>query len=158
MKILFKILLFIAFLHSITFAQLKTSSSVGARYVVPMGTVSDFYDSGWGITGTSYFGVTPLLDIIVEGSWHTFVGKELTFEDNVLGTDDLSVLGFTAGARLNLLGMVGLGVKGGYFFDDIHEWAIQPFAEVSLLMFSLGAEYRKGEDVDWTAIYLNVTF
>jgi len=101
--------------------------------------------------------IIPLVDILVEGSWHTLNGQEITtIEDEIFGPDDLSIIGFTAGARVNLLGLIGVGLKGGYFFDDIHEWAIQPFAEVSFLMLSVGAEYRMGEDVDWAAFYLNV--
>jgi len=125
---------------------------------MPAGDIADSYDGGWGLTGTSYFNVVPLLvDVLIEGSWHTLTGKEFgTIGDETFVPDNLSILGFTAGARLNLLGLLGVGVKGGYFFDDIHEWAIQPFAEVSFLMLSVGAEYRMGENVDWAAFYLNV--
>ncbi len=137
MKKLLTILLFVGLIQSVSFAQLSTSSSFGARYVIPMGDISDFYDGGYGITGTTYFNVIPLVDVLVEGSWHSLMAKELTTDDVLYGANDLSVLGFTAGARLNLLGLMGVGVKGGYFFDEIHEWAIQPFAEVSFLMLSL---------------------
>ena len=157
MKKLFTVLFFVLFIQTISSAQLlSTSSSFGARYVMPVGDIADFYDGGWGLTGTGYFSVIPLVDILVEGSWHSLAAKELTTDDILYGPNDLSIMGFTAGARVNLLGLVGIGLKGGYFFDDIHEWAIQPFAEISFLMLSVGAEYRMGEDVDWAAFYLNV--
>ena len=56
MKKLFTVLFFVLFIQTISSAQLlSTSSSFGARYVMPVGDIADLYNSGWGITGTGYF-------------------------------------------------------------------------------------------------------
>ncbi|MCF6269971.1 MAG: hypothetical protein L3J41_09680 [Melioribacteraceae bacterium] len=159
MKKLFTILLLFSLVQATTFAQFSTSSAFGVRYLVPSGTTSDIYDNGFGITGTSNFSVLPILDITFEGSWHTLKSKELSIDGsgNIIEDGDLSILGFVAGPVLTL-GLVDVGIKGGYFFDDLHEWVLFPFAQVDIFMFSLGAEYKAVGGTKWAALYLNLNF
>ena len=158
MKKLLLALLFLGFAQSTIFAQLfESKSAFGVRYAVPSGTTADLFDYGIGTTGTVNIPVVPLLEITVEGSWHMLKGKELIAGNSDLKADDLSILGFVAGPVLNL-GIVDLGVKGGYFFDDIHEWVLFPFAQVDIFMFSLGAEYKALGDTKWASAYINLTF
>ena len=156
MKKLLMILLFLGFTQSNIFAQLETKSALGIRYAVPSGTTADLFEYGVGTTGTTNIQVIPLMEITIEGSWHMFKGKEL-IAGNSLRADDLSILGFVAGPVLTL-GIIDVGVKGGYFFDDIHEWVLFPFAQVDIFMFSLGAEYKAIGDTKWASAYLNLNF
>ncbi len=158
MKKLLTILLFLGLAQATSFAQFSTSSAVGIRYVQPQGTTADFYDIGYGMTGTSNFSVLPILDITLEGSWHTLVGKEFGEVDGyVVPSEDLSIMGIVAGPVVKL-GLVDLGLKGGYFFDDIHEWVLFPFVQVDIFMLSLGVEYKAVGDTKWAAAYLNYNF
>ncbi len=159
MKKLFTILLFLGLAHGVTLAQFSTSSAFGVRYLIPTGTTADIYDKGFGITGTSNFSVLPILDITFEGSWHTLTKKEISIDEsgNINVNKDLSILGFVAGPVLTL-GFVDVGIKGGYFFDDIREWVVFPFAQIDIMMFSLGAEYKAVGDTKWAAAYLNFNF
>lgn len=142
-----------------SFAQLESSSSMGLRYVIPTGTTGDVYESGWGVVGTTNFKVIPLLSVAVTGSWTSLQAKELTADEsgNITGLDDLSIIGFTAGPVLNL-GFIDIGVKGGYYFDDIHEWVILPFAQVDIWLLSLGAEYKAFDQYKWYSAYLVFNF
>ncbi len=159
MKKLLVFILFMGLTQATTFAQWESSSSFGLRYVVPTGATADFYDSGYGVTGTSNFSVIPLMDIIFEGSWHQLNGKEITIDGlgNINTDNDMSIYGFVAGPVLTL-GIADVGLKGGYFFGDVSEWVLFPFAQVDIFMFSLGAEYKAVGDTEWAAVYLNYNF
>jgi hypothetical protein len=156
-KLLFVFALF--FLHTALFVQLTSSSAVGLRYAVPTGATADVWENGYGVTGTYNISIIPLLDITFEGSWHSFKGKEFTLDENgtLYGGEDISIFGFVAGPVLTL-GMFDVGVKGGYFFNDIDEVAIFPFAQIDILMFSVGAEYKATGDANWFSVYANFNF
>ena len=160
-KLLFLLMLLTA-TQTISYAQLTQltiSSSFGASYIAPTGVTADAYDNGFGLIGTSNIEILPMLDITVVGSWSMLNGKDVysDAQGNIHYTDDLSILGVTAGPVLKL-GFLGVGVKGGYYFDDIHEWVLLPFAEVSLWKFSLGAEYKALDATKWFSAYLSYTY
>ena len=156
MKKLLFLLMFLTATQTISFAQLTTSSSFGVRYIVPTDVTADVYNNGLGVIGASNIKILPILDITIAGSWSTLKGKDLytDTQGNIYSTKDISILGFTAGPVLRL-GFLGVGVKGGYYFDDIHEWVLLPFAEVSLWKFSLGAEYKALDETKWFSAYLS---
>jgi hypothetical protein len=159
MKKIIVTLTFLVITQTFSFAQLKTSSSFGFRYIMPTDATADAYDNGWGLTGTSNFDIIPILGITVVGSWSTLSGKDALVDDqgNIIYANDLSIIGFTAGPYIKL-GFLDLGVKGGYYFDDIHEWVILPFAEIDFWKISIGGEYKATEDVKWFSAYLNYNF
>ncbi len=156
MKKLLLVLLLLGFIQSNIFAQLSTSSAFGVRYVVPTGTTADVYDNGFGITGSANFSVIPILDIMIEGSWHVLKMKDLGVLNDMLN-ENLSISGLVVGPVLTL-GFVDVGIKGGYFFGDVSEWAVFPFAQIDVLMFSVGAEYKAVGNTKWAAAYLNFNF
>ena len=130
-------------------------SYLGLRVPVPTGDSADFFDTGWGIAGGSHAQVSKLFDVVFEGTWHTLTGKSV--EGAPLKTRDISVLGFQVGGSVNLA-MFDLGVKGGYYFIDVSEWDLTPFAHVEVWRLWLGAEYKALGNVNWAAVYANFVF
>ena len=71
--------------------------------------------------------------------------------------EDLSVLGLAVGAGYNI-SFFQIGIKGGYFFDDLHEWDLVPYAQVNFWRLILGVDYKGllgSENVQSLAIYLS---
>jgi len=138
------------------YAQIIDSDSyIGLRVPVPTGNSADAFDPGWGIAGGSHAQISELFDVVIEGTWHTLMGKSL--EGASLKTRDISVLGFQVGGAVNLA-IVDLGVKGGYYFNDVKEWDLTPFAHVEVWRLWLGAEYKALGDLNWGAVYANFVF
>ena len=155
-----KLLLIIAVSLFTQFTIFGQSPSVGVQYVVPTGTAADLFDSGYGVTGATNYSILPLLlDLKIEGSWRFLKGKEIFVDENlnVKNGEDFNIYGITVGPVLTL-GILDAGVKAGYFFGDVSEWDVVPFAQVNFLMLSVGAEYKAIGDINWTAVYLNLNF
>ncbi|GEM_PF-6357476 len=158
-----KIIATLAFLFSIfqtsVFAQLSTSSSVGLSYIIPASNTGDHYDSGFGVIGTSNIQIIPLLGIAVTGSYNNLKSKEISIDGsgNVMDGEDMNIYGITAGPYVKLA-LFDIGVKGGYYFGDISEWAVLPFVQLILWKLTVGAEYKTTSDTKWYAIYLNYNF
>ena len=131
----------------------RSTSNTGLQMLLPAGDAGDVLDTGFGLTGASQYPIGPALDFIFEGAWYGFGGKNYTFEGTDLESDDLSVLAFTAGVLYDA-GALEFGAKGGYFFSDLHEWDVMPFAQVSFGRFSLGGEYKALGGTNWGAAYV----
>lgn len=133
----------------------QMTSYTGLQYLSPTGDVSDFYDAGFGLTGLSRIPMSSKMDFMFEGAWYTLSSKDITIgEEFTLETDDLSVLAAQVGVLFDM-GTVEFGAKGGYFFGDLHEWDVMPFAQVSFGRWSLGGEYKALGTTNWASVYVN---
>ena len=126
------------------------SSWIGLQYLFPAGDAGDFYDSGWAVTASSRKVMSPNFDFVLEGAWYNLLGSEFTVEglDVKTTADDLSIGAMLAGGLFDFDGLQ-FGVKGGYFFYDIHEWDIMPMAQISFWRIALGAEYKWLGSTNW---------
>ncbi len=130
----------------------QKTSYTGVNLLLPAGDAADFFDTGFGITGSSQFPLGPALDFVLEGAWYGLPGQQYSLSGTDLESGDLSVLAFTIGALYDA-GALEFGAKGGYFFDDLHEWDVMPFAQVSFGRFSIGGEYKALGSTNWGAAY-----
>jgi len=131
----------------------RSTSYTGLQVLLPAGDAGDVLDTGFGLTGSSQYPIGPALDFVFEGAWYSFGGKDYTIEGTELESGDISVLAFTAGVLYDA-GALEFGARGGYFFSDLHEWDVMPFAQVSFGRFSLGGEYKALGKTNWGAAYL----
>ena len=90
---------------------------------------------------------------MLEGAWYSFSGQEYHLDGNEIESDDFSVLSFTAGVLFDV-GALQFGARGGYFFADLHEWDIMPFAQVSFWRLAIGGEYKALGKTNWGAAYV----
>ena len=128
-------------LPTLTHAQIYHTYSA-FKIVTPSGDAGDAYKAGWGVSGTSNFKIIPKIDLLFEASWYNLSGKEIDIpEGQAYRVEDLSVLGVMVGAGYNL-GFFQLGAKGGYFFDDLHEWDLLPYAQISFWRLAVGIDYK----------------
>ena len=135
-------------------AQERSSSSyTGLQVLIPDGDMANLFDTGFGLTGTSQFPLGSAVDFVFEGAWYSLPGKGFSFEGSEFEAEDLDALAVLIGAVL-YLDPFRLGVKGGYFFLDLHEWDAMPYAEVVIGRFSLGGEYKAFGNANWGAGYV----
>jgi len=138
-----------------TAQERQNTSYTGFQYISPIGDVSDFFDAGFGLTGLSRIPMGSKMDFIFEGAWYNLNRKDITIDENLnLETGDLSVLAAQVGVLFDM-GTVEFGAKGGYFFSDLHEWDVMPFAQVSFGRWSIGGEYKALGNTNWGSVYVN---
>lgn len=139
-----------------TYAQIYNTYTA-FKFVFPVGEASDYYQNGWGVSGTSNFTIIPKFDLLFEASWYNLSGKKIHIPDQgSFQIENLSVLGLSLGAGYNL-GICQVGIKGGYFFDDLHEWDLVPYAQVFFWRLAAGIDYKGmlgNKKIRSAAIYL----
>jgi hypothetical protein len=138
-------------------------SGFGVRVPSPRGQTADRYGTGWGLIGSSLRTLSPRLRLLSEISWTKLPAKgdSITVgtgnDVQTIQIDDISALGLAIGPVLSL-GTLEIGAKGGYFFGDLDEWAILPFAQLTISRFTLGAELKQAGEIEWWAGYANIWF
>lgn len=138
-----------------TAQERQNTSYTGIQYISPTGDVSDLVNSGFGLTGNSRIPMGSKMNFIVEGAWYNLNKKDITIDESLnLETDDISVLAAQIGVLFDM-GTVEFGAKGGYFFSDLHEWDVMPFAQVSMGRWSIGGEYKALGNTNWGSLYVN---
>jgi hypothetical protein len=134
--------------------QHQNTTYTGVQYISPKGDASGIFDPGWGLTGTTRKHLGSSMDFMIEGGWYKLKGKEDSLPGNEYGSEDLSVLSALIGLVIKG-GPLEFGAKGGYFFSDLHEWDVMPFAQLALGRFAIGYEYKLLGKMNWSAVYLN---
>ncbi len=135
-------------------AQERSKSSyTGIQVLLPDGDTGDLLDTGFGLTGSSQFPLSSAVDFVFEGAWYSFPGKGFSIGETEIDTEGLDALSVQVGAVF-FLDPLRLGVKGGYFFMDLHEWDAMPYAEVAVGRFSFGGEYKAFGKANWGAGYV----
>lgn len=133
--------------------QRSKSSYTGLQVLLPDGDTGDLLDTGFGLTGSSQFPLGSAVDFVFEGAWYSFPGKGFSLGGSEFETEDLDALSALVGAVF-YLEPLRLGAKGGYFFMDLHEWDVMPYAEVVVGRFSFGGEYKAFGKANWGAGYV----
>jgi len=136
-----------------TAQERSKSSYTGLQVLLPDGDTADLFDTGFGLTGSSQFPLGSAIDFVFEGAWYNFPGKGFSLAGSEFETEGFDALSALAGAVF-YLEPFRLGVKGGYFFLDLHEWDAMPYAEVAIGRFSLGGEYKALGKANWGAGYV----
>jgi len=131
----------LALVAQATAQERSGTSYTGLQVLLPDGDMGNLFDTGFGLTGTSQFPLGSAVDFVFEGAWYSFPGKGFSLLGSEFKADDLDALSALLGAVF-YLDPFRLGIKGGYFFLDLHEWDAMPYAEVVVGRFSLGGEYK----------------
>jgi len=127
---------------------------IGIQYVNPKSEAASSFDPGFGLTGTTRVPFGSSMDFMIEGGWYKLKGKDDIGPETGYKPDDLSVLSALVGLAVKG-GPLEFGAKGGYFFSDLHEWDVMPFAQVALGRWSIGGEYKVFGKTNWSTLYLN---
>ena len=127
---------------------------IGIQYLNPKSEAASSFDPGFGLTGTTRVPLGSSMDFMIEGAWYKLKGKDDISPESGYEPDDLSVLSALMGLMLKG-GPLEFGAKGGYFFSDLHEWDVMPFAQWALGRWSIGIEYKVIGKTNWSAVYFN---
>lgn len=134
--------------------QNRNTTYTGVQYLKPKGDASSSFDPGFGLTGTTRVPLVSSMDFMIEGGWYTLKGKDVILPESGYEPDDLNVLSALIGLMVKG-GPLEFGAKGGYFFRDLHEWDVLPFAQLALGRWSIGIDYKTLGKTNWSALYLN---
>jgi hypothetical protein len=139
-------------------AEAQRYSSLGAGLAVPVGDMSDVYDTGWtvrGQTGLSFV----LVDAHVQTGWSRFPGKDYTAGGVTVSAEDINVYHAGVGARVGL-GLVWVGANAAYFFGDLDDDGLGLFPEVGAHIGPIEAvvDYRIDGEVNWLGARVGLRF
>jgi hypothetical protein len=126
----------------------QNSSWLGAQLLYPAEEAGDRYDDGFAITGSSRWVRTARFDWLLETGWFHLPGQDRPVDD-IESVDALAVL---FGGLLDY-GVLQLGMKGGYYFLDLHEWDGVPTAQITFRRLAIGAEYKAFGTAKWGALF-----
>ena len=134
--------------------QHPNTTYTGIQYINPKSEASSSFDPGFGLTGTTRVPLGSSMDFMIEGAWYKLKGKDDISPETGYEPGDMSVLSGLVGLILKG-GPLEFGAKGGYFFSDLHEWDVMPFAQIAFGRWSIGGEYKVYGKTNWSALYLN---
>jgi hypothetical protein len=121
---------------------------VGVGYRLPTGDFGDAYDGGFGANVMLGFPVTPLVTVYGDLGYTNFQGSD--------ATDDISVWGFNAGAKVNLM-MLYVGGEAGYF-TEVDEFSLSPLVGMGVGPLDLSARYKLTGDAHWFDLRASISF
>lgn len=133
------------------------SLGLGVGYRLPVGDFSDLYDGGFGANVVMEFPLAPTISAYGDVGYTRFVGKDLGSLLGVpLGSDDVDVWGFSAGAKFGIGGLY-LGGEVGYF-TEIDETGLSPLVGMGFGPLDLSARYKITGDANWLDLRLAISF
>lgn len=131
-------------------AQYRTNSSwLGVHGLGPVEEADDLYDRGFGITAASRWVRTVRFDWTLEAGYFHLPGQDR----DVGEIDDVNTITVLFGGLLDY-GVFAMGVKGGYYFVNLHEWDAVPTAELAFRRVAVGAEYKAFGTTKWVSVFV----
>lgn len=124
----------------------QDGSWLGVQWLSPVEEAADLYDDGFAITASSRWVRDQRFDWLVETGWFHLPGQDRPVGE-IDGVDAMTILfgGLVDYDRFQI------GLKGGYYFINLHEWDGVPMAQFTFGRVAIGAEYKAFGTTKWGA-------